>query len=559
MIYTGSTIGRSLYNMLLLSLSLITLFGLLLPSDGSFYRDVIRKNQSLNIDLLAKAVTIDEYRKSMNEKGLQLPNLDGGSSSRRRLDDNGDDNYNYYYNYNNNNDDDDGQAQNNDDQQQAENEDDYYVNEENYLNFDGYSLKYAKCQPVQRFSQNAVEAGEYSPMVINDIVVMRLCTSTSCSDSTSYGCNSDFVEYAIELTDYIRIMLRYKMDKKEQLCDWCDNCADSQQGENDDYNRRRTDGGNDDDANNAADDYVADEGAYDDNANNAVDDYVADEDAYNCDDYETYCLNEYGNSICDENDDDGGNDGDDYNNNNYLSSNEYLDIIDCTQLDGGYFIRPRCDAYTETLSMGIYHDRFCSNFAGDTVNIEYFDLGIDQSYFQEFGVNAGCLDCSESDVPPYLNSNANLCNRIDVESSRCTSITTSELFVSNDTDSSYDQTDCSFIESIRSGTYDVDGQLYVNTVFGVSTRKITDTQKWLLVVSVAICFLLATYSCYLHHAITNLLIKSLSHTDLLPPSRFHRRRSSSGNRRRGRRSRKPVKDDEEEEENLEVKRDGSLV
>ena len=79
-----------------------------------------------------------------------------------------------------------------------------------------------------------------------------------------------------------------------------------------------------------------------------------------------------------------------------MTPDEYLEIIDCVQLDGGYFIRPRCDAYTETLSMGIYYDRFCSSYAGNEVNIANFDLGIDQSYFQEFGENAGCLDCSES-------------------------------------------------------------------------------------------------------------------------------------------------------------------
>jgi hypothetical protein len=163
----------------------------------------------------------------------------------------------------------------------------------------------------------------------------------------------------------------------------------------------------------------------------------------------------------------------------------------------------------------------------------------------------------EQYLPPYLNSNANLCNRIDVESSRCTSSTNFDMFVSNDTDTS-DQTDCSFIQSVRSGTYDSDGQLYIDSVYG-SSRKVTDTQKALLGVSLAICALLAFYSCYLHHAITNLLIKSLSHSDLLPPSRFHRRRSN-GNRRRGRRSRKlPVNDDEDEdededeEENLKVK------
>ena len=217
-------------------LYLVLFFGLLLPSEGSFTRDVMKKRnpstqQSLNEEFLGKAVPLDEYRRRIYAKGLHLPN-DG----YRRVEDN---NAQYYY-YN---DDDQAQAAQgdnyngddyNDDQAQAqeekvvyENEDDYYLNENNYVNYTGYSLKYAKCQPVRRFSQNAVEAGEYSPMVINDIVILRLCPSMYCSDSRAYGCNSEYVEYAIELTDYVRIMLRYEMDKKEQLCDWCEACGDN--------------------------------------------------------------------------------------------------------------------------------------------------------------------------------------------------------------------------------------------------------------------------------------------------------------------------------------------
>lgn len=520
------------------------LFILLLPpaNGSSFHQDVIMGSRrrlsarkSLNGELLAKAVKLDEYRKRMIVNGYHFPNEDSGSDGggdssssssirRRHLDDNGN---NYYYNYNNN---DQYQAQTNDDQK---NEDDYYVNEENYLNFDGYSLKYAKCQPVQRFSQNAVEAGEYSPMVVNDIVIMRLCPSAYCSDSRAYGCSSDFVEYAIELTDYIRIMLRYNMDKEEKLCNWCNSCEEQ--------NRRRV----------VSYDYYYDEDGNlqkeqrDDDGKD--DDYIA----YGCDDYESYCLNDYGNSICNDSDDDqAGNGYDDYNNNNYISSDEYLDIIDCTQLDGGYFIRPRCDAYTEILSIGIYHDRFCSNYAGNEVDIETFDLGIDQTYFQKLGGSAGCLNCSESDSPPNLYANANLCNRIDVESSRCTSSSSSisSLFASNDTNFTYDdQTDCSFIESVRYGTYDADGQLYFEGVFGTNNRKVTTTQISLLVLCLMICFLLAIYACCLHHAITNVLIKSLNHTDLLSPSKFRKRLSTtSGSRRKGRKNRRKPADDDEE-------------
>jgi hypothetical protein len=51
-----------------------------------------------------------------------------------------------------------------------------------------------------------------------------------------------------------------------------------------------------------------------------------------------------------------------------------------------------------------------------------------------------------------------------------------------------------------------------------------------------VCSLLALYSCYLHHAITNLLIKSLSHSDLLPPSRHKAVRGRGSSRAKSKRT-----------------------
>ena len=133
-----------------------------------------------------------------------------------------------------------------------------------------------------------------------------------------------------------------------------------------------------------------------------------------------------------------------------------------------------------------------------------------------------------------------MCNNIHETGVKCTTNLQYDLF---DDGGSSDATECSFIESVRFGTYDEEGQLYTSKNFFGITRQVTDGQKIALAVSLLVCGLLAVYSCYLHHSITNLLIKSLSHTDLLPPSRARRGSRSSS---RSRRSRRRVTDDEDD-------------
>jgi hypothetical protein len=121
-----------------------------------------------------------------------------------------------------------------------------------------------------------------------------------------------------------------------------------------------------------------------------------------------------------------------------------------------------------------------------------------------------------------------MCNKVHVTGASCAVNLQYNLF---DDDGS-DSTECSFIESIRWGTYDESGKLYLSsTLFGQSSRSVTHGQKIGLFAATCICAFLAIYSCFLHHSITNLLIKSLSHTDLLPPSRHKAaRKPPAGNR-----------------------------
>jgi hypothetical protein len=94
-------------------------------------------------------------------------------------------------------------------------------------------------------------------------------------------------------------------------------------------------------------------------------------------------------------------------------------------------------------------------------------------------------------------------------------------------------TECSFIESIRFGTYDWNGEIATEATEDAES-VVTDLQKVGLVLSAVLCAAFVLYACYLHHSMTNLLIKSLSHRELLPPSRHSKRRSPSKPKRRRR-------------------------
>lgn len=109
----------------------------------------------------------------------------------------------------------------------------------------------------------------------------------------------------------------------------------------------------------------------------------------------------------------------------------------------------------------------------------------------------------------------------------CTSNMIYDLFDGQQSDS----TECSFIESIRFGTYDSNGEIATEASEDAE-EVVTDLQKAGLVLSTFLCAGFVLYACYLHHSMTNLLIKSLSHRELLPPSRHSKRRSPGKPKRR---------------------------
>lgn len=93
-----------------------------------------------------------------------------------------------------------------------------------------------------------------------------------------------------------------------------------------------------------------------------------------------------------------------------------------------------------------------------------------------------------------------------------------------------EEVQCSFMESIRYGTYDAYGEIYMSSSQSNNQKaSVTVGQKFGLFTMSSIVVGLAIYSCYLHHSMTNLLLKSLS-SGLMSKKK---KSSSGGGGRRG--------------------------
>lgn len=339
-------------------------------STSGFKRDVIygaaqkarmaRQKQQVNDELLSKAVLLDDYEKELNRRGMTL----GADFVKEH-------------------------------QNQHRKLEDFEVDYDYMYSFSGYSLRYAKCQPVQYFSENAVLAGEYSPMVTQDIVVLRLCPQATCSDSSTYGCYYNYADYALTLNEYVKIMLKYTAKIRDYTCEWCEECRNGNGENNNNQNGRRRRLEEEQQDNEGEEDQEQQEQEEDNEAqeNNNNQQYN-DDGYYSCDGYNTYCYT----YTCDGDDQDQNQNGDDGNGNAYMDYEEYLDYIDCAEVNYNnyaYYVRPRCDGDSNTFKMEVYYDNYCIQYAGSDITVKSLGLGFKEGMFENY-YGTTCIDCSET-------------------------------------------------------------------------------------------------------------------------------------------------------------------
>lgn len=323
------------------------------PTLATFHKDVVRlgskkasavnkKERSLESSFLSKAVPFAEYEAKM-----------GGKTVSRRAED-----------------------------------------AENMFSFSGYSMKYAKCQPVQYFSDEAVQNGMSSPMVSEDIVILRLCPESSCTESAEYGCHYNYAEYALSLTEYLRTMMEYKQEIQESTCQYCEGCFNT---DNQERRLEDQDGDGEDNGEDGEDNEQDDEEDEQQDNENQKNEYNADDGYTNCgDDFTTYCSDyEY---MCADQENDNGNNNNNNNGYNGYNFEQFEEYMECTQVaynDYAYFVKPTCNGYTGAIEFAVFYDDYCVESASGKVTVNGLNLGLSDSIFYQF-YDGACIDCSES-------------------------------------------------------------------------------------------------------------------------------------------------------------------
>lgn len=342
-----------------------------------------------------------------------------------------------------------------------------------------------KCQKIKRFSDNAVANGAYSAVVTDDIVMFRFCPERRCSSSAEFGCTAGYGEHAMDLKDYLRIMMYYQAEKAENICMFCAVC---QYGYG---NRRYRNLDNQTYTSGYDDDYYgADDDFYDDQEGSSYQ-YSSGE----CEAYSSLCKSY--SSYCDGYNDDGSS----YNHLDYFN---YFDCVDVEYENVLYYLKPTCDN-NNNIVMGVFYDKFCSQYAGKDVSVaKVTGITFSRDVFSNASTSE-CLACDYNENPPYFNSNNLMCNNLYYKSGKC------DIYFAYDIDDDIQNENsdemCTYIENIRYGSYKETGEV---TEGSMLSGEVTAGQTSILVILSLFCILLAIKACALHHEITNFLLWQLT-------------------------------------------------
>jgi len=365
-----------------------------------------------------------------------------------------------------------------------------------------YSLKYIKCAAINTFNDDlANDMDSESVLIAQRFAIFRLCPSNTCNDNDRNGCKYNYGEYILDLGIYLEAMQEYREERAQAYCAFCEDCMALENQE-----RRRL-----------ADDDSSSTGTSSSTGSTATSSTTGTGTAtssvtatattstatfghacayYNeCYNYENVCAN----------DDD--------------AVIEYENFFECQNFEGRngdiMYVGPHCGSDGRTIQIGLYYDQYCTHYAGNDIDLNYFtSMGFQKSGLAQY-YKQDCISCKESELPyEQVNDDVTdadaisaICENLYYDAGKCNKNMGEEYYSQNEENS--ENLVCTYIQNIMKGRYDEYGEIHINNFdVGVmidTVRELTTPgQAAALGLMVIFCVSLVVYSAILYHQVSAL-------------------------------------------------------
>jgi hypothetical protein len=345
------------------------------------------------------------------------------------------------------------------------------------INISSYSVKFEKCQFVKAYDDELAEDEDSDTVLATKrFVVFRLCPDNSCS-----SCNYNYGEYMIDLETYLEATVQYQQEVQEQMCETCQSCSnydDQQQADQaDDANQERR---------------------------------LQDYSSVDCDTCYDECVKI-------ENMEDNG----------YIDATNFLEcaMIYDPEDDGktALYAGPMCASQGSKIKIGVFTDEYC-NVQDSSKDVDDYlmddngyQMKLSHALLKTVYAEDSCVSClAVGDEDENGDDNAEeeeaevneMCESLYEAAAKCEK--------THGFDSGYASYDgyenqlsqegvvCDFIESIKAGSYDEQGEIVVNGGSGSSGggAQTTGGQKFALTFFIFGTAGLAGYAAMLHSKLT---------------------------------------------------------
>jgi len=371
--------------------------------------------------------------------------------------------------------------------QNNNNQDDNYK-----VDISSYSVKFEMCQFVKAFSDELAEEADSETVLDTErFVIFRLCPNHVCGT-----CNYNYGEYLVSLDEYLQATVAYFQDQQEEMCQACDQC----QNQADDGAGAADAGGDDKAAEEAAygDDAAGDDGGKGEGRGRQL--------------YSVDCSTCYDECQKIAN----------MQENGYIDATEFLQcqMIYDPQDDnkGALYAGPICASSGSKIKIGVFTDANCL-YLDSTKEVDDYLVDANGNQMKlshallKQTYSDTCISCLE---PSNQNDNKEgndaqdqdkvmeLCEELYNDAAKCEKTHGFESgygsYYGYENQLAQESVVCDFIQSLKSGTYDEEGEIIVSGASSSSSSAASTTpgQKFALCFFVIGTMSLAIYAAVLH-------------------------------------------------------------